>query len=49
MDCCKITLEVQENNTSARRLYSSVGFKGSFLNREAGRQLFMTRYVHSPD
>ena len=47
MDCCKITLEVQENNTSARRLYSSFGFKGSFLNQEAGRQLFMTRHVHS--
>ena len=49
MDCCKITLEVQENNTSARRLYSSVGFKGSFLNQEAGRQLFMTRHVYSPN
>lgn len=49
MDCCKITLEVQENNTSARRLYSSFGFKGSFLNQEAGRQLFMTRHVNSPN
>ena len=49
MDCCKITLEVQENNTSARRLYSSAGFKGSFLNQEAGRQLFMTRHVYSPN
>jgi hypothetical protein len=27
-----MTLEVQENNTSARKLYRSVSFKGSFLN-----------------
>jgi ribosomal protein S18 acetylase RimI-like enzyme len=49
MDCCKMTLEVQENNTSARKLYHSVGFKGSFLNQEAGSQLFMTKHVYSPN
>ena len=43
MDCCKITLEVQENNTPARRLYRSGGFKDSFLNQEAGSQLSMTK------
>jgi ribosomal protein S18 acetylase RimI-like enzyme len=43
MGCCKITLEVQENNTPARKLYRSVGFKDSFLNKEAGTQLFMTK------
>jgi ribosomal protein S18 acetylase RimI-like enzyme len=43
MDCCKITLEVQENNTPARKLYRSVGFKDSFLNIDAGNQLFMTK------
>jgi hypothetical protein len=47
--CCKMTLEVQENNTSARKLYHSVGFKGSFLNQEAGSQLFMTKHVYSPN
>jgi GNAT superfamily N-acetyltransferase len=41
--CCKITLEVQENNTHARSLYRSMGFKESFLNREAGSQLFLTK------
>ena len=46
MDCCKMTLEVQENNTSARKLYRSVGFKDSFLNQEAGSQYFMTKHVH---
>ena len=43
MGCCKITLEVQENNTPARRLYRSGGFKDSFLDQEAGSQLSMTK------
>ncbi|MCP3871906.1 MAG: GNAT family N-acetyltransferase [Desulfobacteraceae bacterium] len=43
MHCCKITLEVQEKNTSARRLYDSFGFKHSFLDTEAGDQLFFTK------
>jgi len=46
MGCCKMTLEVQENNASARKLYRSVGFKDSFLNQEAGSQYFMTKHVH---
>jgi len=46
MNCCKITLEVQENNTPARKLYRSVGFKDSFLDNEAGSQLFMTKQCH---
>ena len=45
MDCCKITLEVQENNTTARKLYRRNGFRDSFLAREAGDQLFMTKNV----
>ena len=43
LHCCKITLEVQENNTPARKLYHSFGFKDSFLNAEAGSQLFLTK------
>ena len=46
MDCCKITLEVQENNTPARKLYGSFGFKDSFLNIDAGNQLSMTKQCH---
>ena len=45
LDCCKITLEVQENNTTARRLYRNNGFKDSFLDQEAGDQLSMTKNV----
>jgi len=44
--CCKITLEVQENNTAARRLYGNFGFTDSFLDPEAGSQLFMTKACH---
>ncbi len=43
MRCCKITLEVQEKNTSARKLYNSFDFKDSFLDIEAGTQLFLTK------
>jgi ribosomal protein S18 acetylase RimI-like enzyme len=46
MGCCKITLEVQENNTTARKLYRSSGFKDTFLDQEAGDQLFMTKECH---
>jgi len=28
MDCCKVTLEVREDNEGARRLYNSEGFRG---------------------
>ena len=41
--CCKITLETQENNIIARKLYNSFGFSDSFLDDEAGKQLFLTK------
>lgn len=43
LNCCKVTLEVQENNAAARRFYNSFGFKDSFLDKEAGDQLFLTK------
>ena len=43
LHCCKITLEVQEKNSSARKLYNSFNFKDSFLDIEAGNQLFLTK------
>lgn len=45
LDCCKITLEVQEHNVAARKLYQNYGFKDSFLAPEAGGQLFMTKHI----
>jgi ribosomal protein S18 acetylase RimI-like enzyme len=34
--CCKITLEVQEKNTRARRLYESVGMAQALYSEDAG-------------
>ena len=42
-ECCKITLEVQMKNAAARRIYQSFGFKATFLDPEAGEQLFLTK------
>ena len=41
--CCKVTLEVQENNAPARRLYESVGFTQAVYGPETGGSLFYVR------
>jgi GNAT superfamily N-acetyltransferase len=41
--CCKLTLEVQENNHRARRVYSSAGFKQAVYTPEAGGSLFLVK------
>jgi GNAT superfamily N-acetyltransferase len=46
LNCCKVTLEVQEYNAPARRLYHSFGFIDSFLDKEAGNQMFLTKTYH---
>lgn len=43
MGCCKITLEVQENNQRARRLYELAGFAQATYQPEAGGALFMSK------
>ncbi len=40
-DCCKLTLEVLENNTVARKLYASCGFVSYELDPAAGKALFL--------
>jgi ribosomal protein S18 acetylase RimI-like enzyme len=40
LGCCKLTLEVQENNVPAMRLYTRVGFVAYELASHAGRALF---------
>ncbi len=40
LDCCKITLEVLENNKIARNAYHSCGFNSYELKPEFGRALF---------
>ncbi len=41
--CCKITLEVLENNVRARRIYERAGFAGYELDPAAGKALFLQR------
>ncbi len=40
LGCCKLTLEVQENNARAKGLYTQFGFEPYELSSEAGRALF---------
>ena len=39
LDCCKLTLEVQEKNQAAQALYRSLGFQGGRYDPEAGAVL----------
>jgi ribosomal protein S18 acetylase RimI-like enzyme len=43
MGCCKLTLEVQENNLRARRVYENIGFSTAPYVKEAGNVLFLTK------
>lgn len=43
LGCCKLTLEVLENNRRARRLYEGLGFRQATYQPEAGGALFMTK------
>lgn len=43
MDCCKLTLEVFENNHRARRSYEAAGFVQAMYQDAAGGALFLTK------
>ena len=43
LGCCKLTLEVLENNGKARRVYEAAGFRQATYQPEAGGALFLTR------
>ena len=43
LGCCKLTLEVQENNQRARRLYGAAGFAQAVYVAEAGGALCLTK------
>lgn len=43
LGCCKLTLEVQENNPRARHVYASVGFAQDVHREAAGGALFMSK------
>jgi ribosomal protein S18 acetylase RimI-like enzyme len=43
--CCKLTLEVQENNLRAQQVYRSHGFSRTTLVEEAGGALFLSKLL----
>lgn len=43
MDCCKLTLEVQENNHTARQVYEAMGFAQAVYQAAAGGSLFLSK------
>ena len=43
LGCCKLTLEVLENNHQAKRVYAAAGFRQASYLPEAGGALFMTK------
>ena len=47
MDCCKLTLQVQENNHQARRVYEAVGFAQAEYVKAAGACLSLTKPISS--
>lgn len=44
-DCCKITLEVLENNHRAKKVYQKFGFEGYELNPEMGKAIFWQKNI----
>ncbi len=47
--CCKVTLEVLETNTGARRLYHDQGFRDFELGGVAQRTLFLVKPISRAD
>ena len=43
LGCCKLTLETQENNTRARKVYQAAGFAQAVYQADAGGSLFYTK------
>jgi GNAT superfamily N-acetyltransferase len=43
LGCCKLTLETQENNHRARKVYAAAGFDRSTYQPEAGGTLFFSK------
>lgn len=43
LGCCRLTLEVQENNHHAKRVYSAAGFSQAIYVPEAGGSLYLAK------
>jgi ribosomal protein S18 acetylase RimI-like enzyme len=46
LGCCKLTLEVMDNNHQALRMYHAAGFVRYALQEEAGTAVFMSKPLH---
>jgi ribosomal protein S18 acetylase RimI-like enzyme len=49
LGCCKLTLEVLENNQRARRLYETAGFRQATYQPQAGGALFLSKALLQPE
>ena len=45
MGCCKMTLEVLENNPRARAIYEAAGFKASVTKQQTGNCFFLSKRI----
>ena len=45
LNCCKITLEVQENNHHAKRIYNTAGFNPEVHVKEAGSAVVFSKPI----
>lgn len=43
LGCCKLTLEVMDNNHHALRMYQAAGFVRYALQKNAGTAIFMSK------
>ena len=46
LGCCKLTLEVMDNNHRALRMYQAAGFVRYALQKDAGTAIFMSKPLH---
>jgi ribosomal protein S18 acetylase RimI-like enzyme len=46
LGCCKLTLEVMDNNHRARRAYEAAGFVGYSLQEDTGTAIFLSKPLH---
>jgi ribosomal protein S18 acetylase RimI-like enzyme len=46
LGCCKVTLEVMDNNHQALQMYQAAGFVRYALQEEAGTAIFMSKPLH---
>ena len=46
LGCCKLTLEVMDNNQRALRTYEAAGFGRYALQKEGGTAIFMSKPLH---